>query len=92
MSRYAGDFQGKCTACDEYVEFALGVSTGNDPVAMHFGPGGPTPVAIELLELGLMVEDEIDVRFRFMCPLCGRTSAGRARCREVGRRPADDTI
>ena len=89
MHRYAGDFAGTCQVCEEYVEFALGVSPGNDPIAMHFGPGGPMPVEVDQLELGLMVEDTIDVRFRFVCPLCGGRSAGRATCRLVERR-ADD--
>ena len=43
MSRFAGDFQGPCTACGEYVEFALGIRTDGPTVAMHFGPGGPQP-------------------------------------------------
>ncbi len=92
MSRYAGDFQGTCKRCEEYVEFALGVSPGNDPVAMHFGPGGPTPVDVDQLELGLMVEDEIDVRFQYVCPLCGKASAGRATCKLIGPRPSGDSF
>lgn len=92
MARYAGDFQGKCAACDEYVEFAMGISPGNDPIAMHFGPGGPQPVELAGVELELMVEDEVTVRFKFVCPLCGQKSAGRTTCRYAGQRPTQDEV
>lgn len=83
MSRMAGDFQGKCNACDEYVEFAVGIQTDRPPVAMHFGPGGPSNVQLSNLELRLMVEDSAEVDIEYLCPLCGMSSSGRLTCRVV---------
>ncbi len=83
MPRFAGDFQGPCTACDEYVELALGVRTDGPAIAMHFAPGGPQPVELDGFELVLMLDDALDVRFRFACPLCGGWSDGRVTCRAV---------
>lgn len=80
-SRYAGDFHGKCTNCDEYVEFAVGIRPGADPVAMHFGPGGPRATPIRSAELAVMVEDSLDLRFEFECPICEAWSRGRVTCR-----------
>lgn len=48
---------------------------------MHFGPGGPQPVEIRDFELSLLVEDDLHVKFEFVCPLCTEWSAGRTRCR-----------
>lgn len=87
MARYAGDFQGNCTKCDEYVEFAIGIRSGSDPVAMRFGPGGPSDVTLREVELVTMMDDVLDVRFEFQCPLCGEWSTGRATCRSDGRGP-----
>ncbi|MFO0974392.1 MAG: hypothetical protein U1A27_13270 [Phycisphaerae bacterium] len=81
MTRFAGDFCGPCRACDDVVEFAIGFRPGTDPIAMHFGPGGATPVEIGGVELGLMADDVCDLKFWFICPLCGRRSTGRATCR-----------
>ena len=83
MARYAGDFQGTCTACDEYVELAIGVRTDRPPLAMHFAPGGPMEVLLRDVELATMIDDDLDVRFLFECPLCGGWSSGRATCRPV---------
>lgn len=83
MSRFTGDFNGDCEACGEYVEFAIGVQTGREPVAMHFGPRGAEQITLSEFELVLMVEEDIDVRFRFLCPLCGGESGGKASCREA---------
>jgi len=85
MSRYAGDFQGPCTACGEYVEFALGIRTDGPPAAMHFGPGGPQPIELGDVKLVLMVDDKLDVKFDFKCPLCGESSAGRMTSNAVRR-------
>jgi hypothetical protein len=81
MSRFTGDFSGECEACGEYVEFAIGVQTGREPVAMHFGPRGAENITLSEFELLLMVDEELDVKFRFVCPLCGGESAGRAACK-----------
>lgn len=83
MPRYTGEFSGPCPACDEHIEFALGIRTDGPPAAMHFGPGGPTPVAVRDVQLMLMVDDRLDVAFRFDCPLCGAGGAGRATCSAV---------
>jgi hypothetical protein len=83
LARYTGDYQGRCTACDEYVEFAVGIRPGTDPLAMCFGPGGPQPVEIEDLNLEIMIDDAMDVRFRYTCPICGRWSSARVTCRIV---------
>ncbi|MCG8404898.1 MAG: hypothetical protein MI923_06845 [Phycisphaerales bacterium] len=83
MPRYAGDFQGQCNACDEYVELAFGIRTDQSPVAMHFGPGGPQPIDIQDFDLALMLDDELDVTFQYACPLCGKTSSGRVTCPAV---------
>jgi len=80
MQRFTGEFQGECKSCGEHVEFALGIQTGRDPVAMHFGPGGPTPVELREVDLVLMVDEALDVKFRFACPLCGGESRGRTTC------------
>lgn len=83
MPRFTGDYQGTCAACDEHVEFALGIRTDREPTAMHFGPGGPQPVELREFELTLLVEDDMHVKFEFVCPLCGEWSAGRTRCRGI---------
>ncbi|MCK6455362.1 MAG: hypothetical protein L6Q92_02350 [Phycisphaerae bacterium] len=87
MARFSGDFQGPCGVCGEYVEFAVGVRTDGDPVALQFGPGGPQPIVLKDVEPELLVEDERRTRFRFQCPLCGEWSAGRATCRDVASGP-----
>ncbi len=83
MPRFTGDFHGKCEACDEYVEFAVGIQTDRPPVAMHFGPTGPGTVRLTDVELGVLVDDMADIRIRFQCPLCGGASTGRLTCRNV---------
>ncbi|RIK68542.1 MAG: hypothetical protein DCC65_02815 [Planctomycetota bacterium] len=83
MPRFTGDFQGKCEACDEYVEFAVGIQTDRTPVAMHFGPSGPQPVRLIDVELGILLEDTAEIRIRFECPLCGGDSSGKLTCRHV---------
>lgn len=83
MQRFTGDYQGPCDFCDQPIEFALGFQIDREPVAMHFGPGGPTPVRIHDIRLVLMVDDQMDVEFRFDCPLCGGESTGRAVCARV---------
>jgi len=83
MPRFAGDFQGTCTACGEHVEFALGIRTDREPTAVHFGPGGLQSVELRDLELTLLVEDDMHVKFDFICPLCSAWSAGRTRCRGI---------
>jgi len=62
------------------VEFALGIDTQREPVAMHFGPGGPVAVDMRRLELALMVESKLDVKLQFQCPICEQWSAGRLTC------------
>lgn len=86
MQRFTGDYQGVCSACDEPVEFALGIQTDRDPVGMHFGPGGPVQVMLQDVELVLMVGDELDVKFRYSCPLCAAENEARALCRVVPSR------
>lgn len=83
MQRFTGDYCGDCDACGEYVEFALGVQTGREPVAMHFGPRGPEPILLRDVNLVTMMDDELDVKFGFDCPLCGGASKGRATCKSV---------
>lgn len=83
MPRYAGDFQGRCNACDEYVELAFGVQTDRSPIAMHFGPSGPQPIEIKNFDLAIMLDDELDVKFEYTCPLCGKPSSGRVTCPAV---------
>lgn len=87
VSRFAGDFQGSCKNCDEYIEFAVGVRPGTDPVAMHFGPGGPTPVELRDVELSQMIDDALDLRLHFLCPLCKKWSAGRMTCKQASAMP-----
>jgi hypothetical protein len=84
MARFTGDYQGDCTACSEPVELAIGVRTESSPVAMHFGPGGPRDVSIRDMQLAHMMDDRLDVRFEFACPLCGAWSTGRATCAPAG--------
>ncbi len=81
MERFTGDYQGTCGACDEPVEFAIGVQTDRDPVAMHFGPGGPVAITLYDFKLITMIGDDLDVAFGFDCPLCGARSGGRTVCR-----------
>ncbi len=83
MSRFSGDFQGTCPNCDEYVEFAVGIQTDREPVAMHFGPGGPQPVELRDVQLALMVEDRADVNIRYACPICGSFADGSVTCRAL---------
>ncbi len=83
MPRYTGDYQGRCQACDEDVELAIGIQTDRAPVAMHFGPGGPQPVLLHDVQLVAMIDDSLDVKFTCTCPLCGGLTPGRATCRPV---------
>jgi hypothetical protein len=50
---------------------------------MHFGPSGPQPVELRDLELVTLIDDQVDVKFTFACPLCGNWAAGRTSCRAV---------
>ncbi|MEE8170182.1 MAG: hypothetical protein V3T70_06510 [Phycisphaerae bacterium] len=80
MPRFAGDFQGTCAACGEYVELAIGIQTDREPVAMHFGPDGPRSVAIRAVDLVSLVDEAANVNFSFDCPICGASSPGRVTC------------
>lgn len=81
MTRFAGDFSGPCEVCGEPVEFAIGFRPGTDPLALHFGPHGPQPVELRDFALDLMVDETCDVRFRYVCPLCGAAARGKATCK-----------
>ncbi|MBX3396647.1 MAG: hypothetical protein KF841_14900 [Phycisphaerae bacterium] len=83
MQRFTGDYQGQCSVCDQPVEFALGIQTGRDPVGMHFGPGGAVPVVLRDVDLVVMIGDELDVKFRYDCPLCAAENDARTICRAV---------
>jgi len=87
VARFAGDYSGSCGACGEHVEFAVGIRPGTDPVALHFGPSGPAPIEIADLELKTMIDDALDVRLSFICPLCGQRSPGRITCRPTAPAP-----
>jgi hypothetical protein len=80
MARYSGEFQGSCAVCGEYVEFALGIDTQREPVAMHFGPGGPVAVDLRGLQLESMVDSRLAVKLEYQCPICGQWSGGRLSC------------
>lgn len=90
MARFTGDFRGTCKACGEYVEFALGIRPGTDPIAMHFGPQGPSPIEVRDLTLDLMTDAELLVRVAFVCPLCEQRTDGRVTCRAAPPGPSDD--
>lgn len=83
MQRFTGDYTGTCPHCDEYIEFAVGIQTDREPMAMHFGPGGPQPVELKDVQLLLMVEDRAELTLRFACPMCGESADGRVTCRAI---------
>ncbi len=83
MERFTCDYQGPCDSYAEAVEFAIGVQSDRDPVAAHFGPGGPVPVELRDVRLVTMIGDDLDVAFIFACPLCGEASKGRTTCRQA---------
>ncbi len=83
MERFTGDYYESCACCNQPIEFALGIQIGREPIAMHFGPDGPTAVRLHDVRLLLMVDDDLDVTFRFDCPLCGGESNGRISCTRV---------
>ncbi len=91
MARFSGEIARDCTACEQPIEFALGLDTEREILhALFFGPGGPQPVTISDWSAQLVTEAQVVLSVSFACPMCGGLQAAPATCRRVPA-PGEDT-
>lgn len=84
MARFSGEVARDCAACEQPIEFALGLDTEREILhALFFGPGGAQPVTVSDWSAQLVTEAQVVLSVSFACPMCDVEQAATATCRRV---------